>query len=645
MCGISGYLDFNYSENEGKSLLKAMNNKLSHRGPDDCGMWLDTVNGIGFGHTRLSIVGHGKSGSQPMTSDSGRYVISFNGEIYNFKELRKKLKQVGKVFIGNSDTEVLLHGLEEWGLNKLLRNLSGMFAIAYFDKNERELILVRDRIGEKPIYFGYGKNGHIAFASEIIALSHIANSRSFVNPSAIANLVSYNYIPSPGSIFSNINKIEPGCVMKFSINGKGWVQTSRQLWWTYPGNNLGFDTPISKPGIKRELIEILEEVVSEQGEADVPVGSLLSGGVDSTLVTAIHQKIRRESVKTFTVAFSEKDFNESQYARDIAEKLGTEHKEVLLTPEEALDIIPKIAKTYGEPFADSSQIATMAVCAMASQYMSAVLTGDGADEVFGGYNRYIWAPRIWKWKGIIPLSFGHAISNLLLRTPHKRLKGFQVYLNNISKTPQITEKLFKVGWALNSKSKSELYHNLVTGNSGIEFVKNHSPSYLSENYEKLIEESKHMAMAMMEVDMNTYLPDDILVKVDRASMSFGLETRAPFIDRRVIEFMSRVPVEILMDKSKNKILLRELLEYYLPKNLLDRPKMGFSVPVGEWLRGPLREWAETLLSEERLEEDGFFNVAIVRKYWDEHLRGVIDGYRPLWSILIFQSWLESIDVN
>ena len=645
MCGVSGYLDFNYSEKQGRNLLESMNKKLAHRGPDGSGVLVNSSYGFGLGHTRLSIVGHGKTGSQPMISDSHRYVISFNGEIYNFRDLRIELKQCGKVFKGYSDTEVLLNGLEEWGLVDLLKRLNGMFALAYFDKKNKEMVLVRDRIGEKPMYVGYGQNGHIAFASEIPALAHLVRSSKMVNTQALANLVSYNYISAPDSIFSNVYKLQPGFFIKFCIKNNEWVKSSSQPWWQYTGNNLNFIPQLSRSTVKCKLIEILEQVISEQGEADVPIGALLSGGIDSTLVTAIHQKNSKESIQTFTVAFSEEDFDESAYARDIADQLGTKHTEVLLTSEEALEIIPNIAGTYGEPFADSSQIATMAICSVASKYISAVLTGDGADEVFGGYNRYLWAPRIWQWKQKAPGLLSDVMVGILSRGSQKRLSALQTCFDKVTKIPQIKEKISKVGWALNASSKSDLYQNLITGNIGIDFVKNHSSDKINEYHKRIIEESKQMGMAMMEVDLTTYLPEDILVKVDRASMRYGLETRAPYIDRRVVEFMSKVSEDLLLDKKKGKILLRDLLNYYLPKKIQDRPKTGFAVPIGIWLRGPLREWAEKLLAVDRLETEGFFEVEVVRNCWKDHLDDVVDASRPLWSILIFQSWLDSIDIN
>jgi asparagine synthase (glutamine-hydrolysing) len=647
MCGISGYLDVRYDEVTGRRLLMSMNQKLHHRGPDGSGIWTDTDSGVGLGHTRLSIVGHGEAGAQPMISQSGRYVLTFNGEIYNFRELRILLEDCNYPFRGSSDTEVLLGSIETWGLDEALPRFEGMFGFALFDKKVQELFLVRDRLGEKPLYFGWGDHGHIGFSSDLRGLMYLVDGAPSISRRSLANLIGYSYIASPFSIFSRIDKVRPGSLVRFKRSEKQWTRVAIDSWWQIDSktSRTCWVPGTSKNKTKLKLLEVLEEVIDQQGNADVPVGAFLSGGVDSTLVTAIHQKNRRESIKTFTIAFSEVEFNEGRHASLVAEKIGTDHKEFILTPDEALEVIQTIPQAYGEPFADSSQVATLAVCRAAAQTVSAALTGDGGDEVFGGYNRYVWAPRIWSFRESCPDLLLKVARFMLEKPSPGSWRVLQKYISSVGGITQFADKMHKVAWALSASTKTELFRGLISHHRLLGAVIGGQPDDVGNSYRSVLEGPDPFGRAMMQVDLLTYLPEDILVKLDRASMSVGLEARAPLIDIRIIDFMRKVPTDYLFEARQGKTLLREALKMYLPIKLIERPKAGFAVPIGEWLRGPLQGWADALLTKDRLLAEGLFDADLVRNFWKEHLRGKIDCHQSLWPVLMFQAWYESYEVS
>jgi asparagine synthase (glutamine-hydrolysing) len=646
VCGIAGYLDHSMEGAQGREVLGQMGQAVRHRGPDGEGVWQDIANGIGIVHRRLEIVGLGQQGRQPMVSQSERFVLAYNGEIYNFRELRSTLEKSGIRFFGNSDTEVLLAGIEKWGIEETIGKAAGMFAFALYDKAENELFLVRDRLGEKPLFFSQN-SGKIIFGSDIRALSCHPSWDDEISLDAISSLLGYSYIPDPLTIFDNIKKVKPGWIHRFSFNAGYWSQKEAKAWWVTQDfdNRFAWIEPPANP--ERELDSLLRLIINEHGSADVPIGTLLSGGIDSTLVTAILQEVSQKSIKTFTVSFQEKEYNEGHYGRQVADKLGTDHVELLMTEDDVLDLIPQLAKVYDEPFADSSQIPMLAVSQVAARDVSAVLTGDGGDEIFGGYNRYIWLPRLCRWRARVPTVIARAIESGLKAVPEGRwnqlgdkLSGDMLGL--VPKIPQFGEKVYKIADVVGAKSANEAYHRLVFRSL---------PSALCvgrNSFTKLLFESdaawlsgKTIQEKMMLQDMTTYLPGDILVKTDRAAMSVGLETRAPFLDYRVIGFARQLPFDLLFSHGEGKVILRRLLKNYIPYDLVDRPKAGFAVPIGKWLRGPLFDWASYLLSKEVICAEPYFRFEAVNKLWREHLSGKKNCQQQLWPVLMFQSWLLS----
>jgi len=634
MCGLAGYLGH---EEQPPGIAVAMGDAIRHRGPDDSGIWLDEGAGIGLAHRRLSILDLSPAGHQPMVSPSGRWVIAFNGEIYNHVALRRELEQNGSapVWRGHSDTETLLAAIEAWGVDRTLRYSVGMFAMALWDRTERSLWLARDRIGEKPLYYGW-QGSTFLFGSELAALRVHPAFSARIDRSSLSLLLRHNYVPAPCSIFEGIRKLPPATWLKVSLTERN--SRPIQYWSLAETAVRGVREPFA--GSEQDAIESLERLLGDAVEgqmaSDVPLGSLLSGGIDSTLVTALMQVRSDRPIRTFTIGFEEEAYDESGYARAIAQHLGTDHTELKLSGRDALSLVPELPRLYDEPFADSSQLPTHLVMRLARKSVTVALSGDGGDEFFGGYNRYLLAPRLWQRIRMVPSP---------LRVPLLRLATC-VYARSPTglDVAQVGDKLARLTRLFAAKrvdGVDDLYAALVSewDNPANVVLGGSLPTTMLDERDQwpaLVDPAERM----MALDALTYLPGDVLAKVDRAAMAISLETRAPFLDRDVMEFAWTLPISMKLRKGRGKWILRQVLRRHVPDELMERPKMGFGIPLDQWLRGPLRDWAEALLDAKRLREDGFFDVAAVRRTWEKHIAGREQyGYR-LWSVLMFQAWTD-----
>ncbi len=626
MCGIFGFLQSpNLSIPE--KIIDQMGRLLHHRGPDDRGVWKE--NNITLGQTRLAIVDLSPAGHQPMHSASGRFSITFNGEIYNGEALKKLLldNKISINFRGHSDTEIFLECLEYLGIKFTLTHSVGMFAFALWDRKEKILYLGRDRFGEKPLYYGHQK-GMFAFASDLKALKPLEGIWDFsVNEDALKPYVQYGYIPGTVTIFKSIYKVKPGTYLE--INEQ--FNCQENAYWSareVAGEAHAHPLGVSFQEAQDQLEHQLKETISLQKMADVPVGAFLSGGVDSSLVVALMQAVSSQPVKTFTIGFHEKAFNEAPYAKQVAAHLKTDHTEVYLSKKEVLDIVGDMGKIYTEPFADSSQIPTYLVSRIARQKVTVCISGDGGDELFGGYHRYFQAQKMWALLKKVPAALRPTVALFLKNVPESaKFGGVPVG----DKAHKLADVLGKV------KTKEDLYTYMMSAerNADALILKGKSAPPLFTQ-----EESLSYAEGMMLTDTLTYLTDDILVKVDRAAMANSLETRVPLLDHRVFELAWRLPLSYKMRAGQGKIILKSLLAKYIPDSLIDRPKMGFGVPYGEWLRTELRPWAEDLLDENTLRQQGFFNTQKVHTYWAEHVAATRQWQNILWNILMFQAWLR-----
>lgn len=644
MCGLAGYLGPGAEAAEMRALASAMAATVSHRGPDDTGAWVDPDCGIALGHRRLAVIDLSSAGHQPMASSSGRWVLAYNGEIYNHLDLRSSLEAEGAApsWRGHSDTETLLAAIDAWGVEQALRRSVGMFAIALWDRAERVLWLARDRMGEKPLYYGW-QGDTFLFGSELKALRGHPSFAAGVDRDALALMLRHNYVPAPYSIHQGIRKLPPGTFLRMS---RGSRDEQPEAYWSLAevavrGAASRVDVADGE-GLVDRLDTLLGDAVRRQMLADVPLGSLLSGGIDSTLVTSLMQAHSPQAVKTFTIGFAEGEYDEAVHAAAIARHLGTEHTELRLGGDDALALVPELARVYDEPFADSSQLPSMLVMALARRHVTVALSGDGGDELFGGYNRYIFGPRLAARLARIPAPLRHAMGRLMRAVPVSTWDRFEgAFASRGIALPGV--KMHKLGQRIgNIGSADDLHVALVSewaGEGGLVHGAKRVPNLLDDR--AAWPALQDPAERMMAVDALTYLPDDILVKVDRSAMAVSLETRAPFLDRDVVEFAWQIPVEAKLRDGKGKWPLRRLLDRYVPAKLLDRPKMGFGVPLDDWLRGPLREWAGDLLSPERLQREGFLDPAPITRTWQSHLRGSQQAGHALWSVLAFQSWLEA----
>lgn len=649
MCGLTGYLG-NCAAPTAAEVLTRMGNAIAHRGPDDEGMWFDTHSGVGFAHRRLSIVDLSATGHQPMVSGSSRYVVIFNGEIYNHLTLRKTLEAaaVAPAWRGHSDTETLLAAIESWGVEESLRRCVGMFAMALWDRAKRCLHLVRDRMGEKPLYYGWAGTT-LVFGSELKALRAHPAWQGEIDRDALTLLFRHNYIPAPHSIYKNVLKLPPATCVTISLDDvqQHRLPVPKAYWSVTTAAERGRAAPFK--GSDAETLEELErlsaDAISLQQIADVPLGAFLSGGVDSSAVVALMQAQSPRPIRTFTIGFSEAGYNEAEYARAVAGHLGTEHTELYVSPESAQAVIPRLPTVYDEPFSDSSQIPTFLVSQMARQHVTVSLSGDGGDELFGGYNRYLFGRDLRQRLYWLPLGVRRALAASVTALSPRVLDVLLRPLGRI--IPQLnvsqpSDKAYKAMEVLALDRETDLYRRLVShwDDPASLVIGGHEPPTVLDEMLRHREAGKSFEQWMMTTDLQTYLPDDILTKVDRAAMAVGLETRVPFLDHRLVEFSLSLPLHMKIRDGQGKWLLRQMLYKYVPKAMIERPKMGFGVPIDLWLRGPLRAWAEALLDESRLRREGFLNPGPVRQKWAEHLTGKRNWQYYLWDVLMFQAWLE-----
>jgi len=652
MCGICGVIEKPTSELNGHVL--AMTSAISHRGPDDSGTWTEESSGAALGHRRLSIVDLSPLGHQPMASPSGRYVIVFNGEVYNFQTLRTELEQKGYSFRGGSDTEVMLAAFEAWGIEQSTKRFIGMFAFGVWDREASTLTIGRDRLGIKPLFYSWNA-GAFLFSSELKSFRAHPNFRTAIDRDAVSLFLRYGYIPAPLSIYEGVYKLTPGCLLTlrreelenkpggFSPEGaEGYPSPQLRPYWTVrdtvlTGKQRLFD------GTEAEAIDRLDTLLGESVKlrmiADVPLGAFLSGGIDSSVVVALMQKQHSSPVKTFTIGFDVKDYNEAEHAAAVAKHLGTDHTELYVSESDLLGAVPELSYFYDEPFADSSEIPTMLVSRLARKEVTVALSGDGGDEIFGGYNRYTWPPSVWRKLRMLPAPLRSAIGSAAMSIPiHWWERLLPSFLTSVDKPHERMQKLLGV---IGAKDIDSLYslllapwntpHGLVPGARNGTDLFSGKPRFTA---------IKEFAERAMYLDQQVYLPDDNLQKVDRASMAVALEVRVPILDHRVVEFSAKLPLSYKIRGHRTKWILREVLKRYVPDEIIERPKMGFSVPVGEWLRGPLRSWAGDLLNPSSLQAQGYIRPDPVRHLWDEHLRGVHNWQHQLWNVLMFQSWLE-----
>jgi asparagine synthase (glutamine-hydrolysing) len=657
MCGITGILGL-HGLDDGEAIATRMANAIAHRGPDDAGTWVDESAGIALAHRRLSILDLSPAGHQPMTSACGRFVIVFNGEVYNHLELRARLTDQallphpqplsrgargGESWRGHSDTETLLAAIAAWGIEAALSRCVGMFAFALWDRQARALTLARDRLGEKPLYYGR-VDGTFLFASELKALRAWPGFSAEIDRDALALYMRHNYVPAPWSIYRGIHKLPPGTLLRVSATG---TAEPTAYWSARDSADAGLAHPFV--GDDREAVDELERLLRQsiagQSLADVPLGAFLSGGIDSSVVVALMQSMARQPVKTFTIGFHESGYNEAEHAKAVATHLGTEHTELYVTSRQAMDVIPLLPALYDEPFADSSQIPTYLVSALARQHVTVSLSGDGGDELFGGYNRYFWAMRLWQRLGRLPQPLRRALAAIALApSPAAWDRLFRLVGPLLPTSLRYTnpgDKLHKSATLFAARQPEAIYQRLVShweDPAGVVLGAREPATAITDSARWLA--CDDFAQRMMYLDTVTYLPDDILVKVDRAAMGVSLETRVPLLDHRLLEFAWRLPLGMKIRDGQGKWLLRQVLYRHVPRHLIERPKMGFGVPIDAWLRGPLRDWAEALLDESRLRREGYFAPAPIRQKWAEHLSGRRNWAYHLWDVLMFQAWLE-----
>lgn len=606
---------------------------------------MDERAGIALAHRRLSILDLSSAGQQPMVSPCGRYVLTYNGEIYNHKDLRTDLEAEGGHFgwRGHSDTETLLAALRHWGVDGALRRVNGMFAFALWDAGERILYLARDRMGEKPLYYGrYGNT--FLFGSELKALTAFPGWRGEVDRNALALYLRHNYVPTPWSIYRGIYKLPPA---HFVVVRECGAQVAEpQCYWSLAEvaeRGVAAAAAAGDPtALADELDALLCDAVRRRMVADVPLGAFLSGGYDSTTIVALMQAQSDRPVKTFSIGFHEEEYNEARHAKAVAAHLSTDHTEFYVTPEEAMAVIPRLPDIYDEPFADSSQIPTFLVSQLARRHVTVSLSGDGGDELFCGYNRHVIGPRIWRWVERLPPSLRRAASRMIAHAPGRAAERAMAMLPGRFRINHLADHLPKLAEMLSQPTGEAFYRELVSRwkNPDKVVLGAREPATLL-NRPDLLPALPSLREQMMYLDMMTYLPDDILVKVDRASMAVSLEARVPLLDHRVVEFAWRVPTELKYREGQSKWLLRQVLYRYVPKELMERPKKGFAVPIEHWLRGPLRDWAEALLDEHKLREQGFFDPVPIRRMWGEHVSGRRRWHYYLWDVLMFQAWLEA----
>jgi len=617
-----------------------MSEALAHRGPDADGIWLDPQVGIALGHRRLSIIDLSPTGAQPMRSASGRYVISYNGEVYNHRALGKELQQTGSSFQGTSDTEVILAAIETWGLEAALARFIGMFAFALWDTAEQELNLVRDRLGIKPLYWAQ-EGSLFLFGSELKALTACEAWSPEIDRDALAAYARWNYVPSPHCIYRGAAKLAPGTWLRVRAGEKPRIQP---FWDFRAVANDAMNTPFegSESDAEAELERLLKDAVRQRLMSDVPLGAFLSGGTDSSLVVALMQSESSSKARSFSIGFHEAEYNEAGHAKMVADHLGTDHTELFVGSEEALAVIPNLPTYYDEPFADSSQVPTYLVSHMTRKHVTVALSGDGGDELFAGYTRYHWAEMVRRRFLGLPGGVRHGLAAAIDLPPRKFWELAARILPQDRRPQRVGERASKLAGFLREPDADAIYRRQHTHWEDPERAVIGGTEPKGVPFDASLAASiPDFVQRMQFLDTVTYLPDDILTKVDRASMAVGLEARVPLLDHRVVEFVWRLPQSMKVRNGTDKWLLRKILDRYVPREMMDRPKMGFGAPVGKWLRGPLRNWAETLLSRKRLTEAGYFEPNIVRAAWKGMLSGRNTAQEPLWGVLMFEAWREA----
>lgn len=644
MCGITGILDLEGATAEALQLdTERMTRTLAHRGPDDSGIWVDEEQGVALGHRRLSIIDLSPCGHQPMLSNDGRYVITFNGEIFNFRAVRAELEAFGRRFKGHSDTEVLLEAICHWGVDGAMPRLVGMFAFALWDRQERTLTLARDRLGKKPLYYGW-QGRRLLLASELKAIRANPHFDARVDRDALTLYLRHGYVPTPFSIFEGYRKLPAAHLVTFS---RGREPHARPYWSLREVCEQATRDPLrgSMPELVEGLDQVLRDAVKVRMESDVPLGAFLSGGVDSSTVVALMQAQSTRPVRTFTIGFHRSQYNEATEASRVARHLGTDHTELYVTPNEAHEVIPLLPRLYDEPFGDSSGIPTFLLARLARQHVTVSLSGDGGDELFAGYNRHVWVPRLWSALGWIPEGLRWFLArslNALSPAGWERLFSWLGLLLPRRFRIRIPgDKTQKLAEILCCNGRESMYRTLISwwkDPAGLVLGGGEPQVLLTDPaaWARL----PSPVHRMMFLDAVTYLPDDILAKVDRATMGVSLEARQPLLDHRVIQYAWRLPLNTLIYRGHGKGVLREVLKRYVPVNLFDRAKMGFGVPIDQWLRGQLRGWAQDLIDPSRIRREGFFRPESIERLWRDHQAGACDGQHPLWAVLMFQAWLQ-----
>ncbi len=645
MCGIVGLANNTGSLSPNLEFqVQKMANALRYRGPDDQGTWSNRKLGIALGHRRLSIIDLSKEGHQPMSTDCGRYTLVFNGEIYNYQELANQLEDSGHLFRGQSDTEVLITAIKEWGVMEAVKKLNGMFAFAVWDDKEQCLYLVRDRLGEKPLYYGWAGDNFV-FASELKAMHACDGFSAEIDHEALTLFFQYKYIPYPYSIYKGIRKLPPGTLTSIKVSARGEMPVPVPYWSLHDVAEKSIETPekIDEENAISNFDELLGNTVEKRMVSDVPLGAFLSGGIDSSMIVSLMQSRSNLPVRTFTIGFQEADYDEAEYANEVAKHLGTSHTELYLTSQQAIDVIPILPQVYDEPFADCSQIPTFLVSQLAKQDVSVALSGDGGDELFAGYWRHFMAEKLWSGAQKLPKGarqiLAASLTSLSPTSWDKIRAVLDMVLPEHRRNFPVGDRMYKLSAILNSNNEAALYRYLVS-----EWQQGDSPVQAMQGYKgggldfADLEGFKSLSEKMMYMDAMTYLPGDILTKVDRATMAVSLEARVPFLDPGVVEFAWKLPMNMKVRDGKGKWILRQLLARYLPQHLFNRPKMGFGVPIDSWLRGPLREWAEEMLNQSKIEQQGLLDARIIQQKWREHLSGKRNWQYQLWAVLMFQAW-------